>query len=427
MADLLDRSGDVAADTLLALTAAATDLPITGAVASPGSALDIAGQVSALTLGPTGLAVLVLKTELLARLTRLAADVYDRAEELQRLSFATMEQGLAPIRFVYDAVGTVVNARVRMLGIDADLIPGTGGLWVDAVTLVRMHLFGIGVPGVGLDGQVRVLTLAGRGLGWFDDSTPLQVGQIPPATPVGAGPAELGDLADDVAGVYDDSKHHENLLVRRVTQPDGSSAWIVSIPGTAQWWPGSTADPADLGANLRTMAGLPSSLYPAITSCLSAAMRQAGVAPGKEPVMLVGHSQGGIVAARMAQDPAFTRTFDVREVVTFAAPVTTMDLPSSVDGLDISNDGDAVPRLDQVDEANAANRSQINCGEPGDPQVSLDFGQHEIDRYADRSHRLLGAQSQVPAAQDFYRRTSGVFLGGQSTTYEFTLRRPDHD
>lgn len=423
-ADLLDRSGDVAAHTLLALGLAAADLPITGAIASPGSAADIAGQVAAATLGADGLGVLCLRTEALARLLRLAATVYDDTEWLQRMTFAAEQQLLVPPRLAFEAAGTSVNSIARALGADRDLVPGTEGFWSDAVTAIRMNLFGFAMPGVGLDGQIGVLAAGGMGLGWFADSTVLQVRQVGPAQPGGAGPRDLGDLADEVAAAYDKSPDHEQLLIRRVTQADGSSAWVVSIPGTAQWWPRSSADPADLGGNLLIMAGLPSSLYPAVATCLTSAMRQAGVAPGTEPVMLVGHSQGGIVAARMAQDRDFSERFDVTEVVTFASPVTGMDLPDGINGLDISNQGDGVPRLDQQDSANAANRSQINCGEPDDPAVSLDFGQHDIGRYAERSRQMLGTGTAVPAARDFYRRADGLFLGGRSTTYTFTMHRP---
>jgi pimeloyl-ACP methyl ester carboxylesterase len=63
--------------------------------------------------------------------------------------------------------------------------------------------------------------------------------------------------------------------------------------------------------------------------------------------MLVGHSQGGMVAAQAAHDagtPEFD--YDVRSVVTAGAPIGRVDVPGSVQLLALENAHDVVPHLD---------------------------------------------------------------------------------
>lgn len=421
-ADLLDRSGNVARDTLVSLTATVLRLPARGAILSPGSAADISCQVAALTVGPTGLGALVLHTEALARLVRLSAAAYDANEALTRQLMQRVQQAMLPVKLTYELVGTAVNWRARQVGIDRDIIPGTAGLTGDLVLLLHTALNPAGMDLLSTEQQLTGIVWAGELFGMFRDSTPLTVNQIPSRTPTGAGPKDLGGLVDEINVAGRSPEDRERIVVQRVQQPDGSSAWVVSIPGTAQWSPISQANPADLSANLRLMAGMSSSLKPAVQQALASAQRQAGVKPGSEPVLLTGHSQGGILAASLAHDPQLAKEMNIREVVTFAAPVTGMDLPEQVNGLDVGIDGDVVPHADNQDTANRLNRAQISCAAPTD--AANNFATHDSHGYAKRAHDLLGHDTDVVAAQDFYQRTDGVFLGGTATTYTFELQRP---
>jgi hypothetical protein len=113
--------------------------------------------------------------------------------------------------------------------------------------------------------------------------------------------------------------------VQRLVGPDGTVRFVVQLPGTESWalTPDSTA--RDLSTNLHTMAG-GSTVY---MRGIEAAMAQAGIPPGA-PVMLVGHSQGGMTAAALAADPAFRRRFNVTQVVTAGAPIARFDVPAGV-------------------------------------------------------------------------------------------------
>ncbi len=75
-------------------------------------------------------------------------------------------------------------------------------------------------------------------------------------------------------------------------------------------------------------------------------MAKAGIQPG--PVLLTGHSQGGITAASLASDPAFMSRYNVTDIVTGGSPIGRFDIPESVNVLSIEHTQDPVPRLDGV-------------------------------------------------------------------------------
>jgi pimeloyl-ACP methyl ester carboxylesterase len=127
--------------------------------------------------------------------------------------------------------------------------------------------------------------------------------------------------------------------VRRST----GSTWIVQIPGTQAWSPrpGPGDSPFDLAGALALTAGESSSG----ARLASAALAEAGAAPD-EPVLLVGHSQGGMIAAQMAGDPAVRDRFRITHVITAGSPVGVAAIPEDVRVLSLEHDDDLVPHLD---------------------------------------------------------------------------------
>ena len=76
--------------------------------------------------------------------------------------------------------------------------------------------------------------------------------------------------------------------------------------------------------------------------------------------MLVGHSQGGIVAADAAHDFVASGQFNVTHVVTLGAPVGRIEVPPTVAMLSLENRDDIVPHLDAADNPDAANRTTVS-------------------------------------------------------------------
>ena len=65
--------------------------------------------------------------------------------------------------------------------------------------------------------------------------------------------------------------------------------------------------------------------------------------------MLVGHSQGGMVAAELAGELNRDHEFTVTHVVTAGSPIGLSPVPSSISVLSLENRGDVVPELDGSD------------------------------------------------------------------------------
>jgi len=138
--------------------------------------------------------------------------------------------------------------------------------------------------------------------------------------------------------------------VQRLAGPDGIERFVVQLPGTESWALTPASTDRDLSTNLHTMAG-DSTVY---MRGIEAAMAQADIPPGA-PVMLVGHSLGGMTAAALAADPAFRRRFNVTQVVTAGAPIGRFEVPAGVQVLAVGNRNDLVPALDGADNPDRAN------------------------------------------------------------------------
>jgi pimeloyl-ACP methyl ester carboxylesterase len=129
--------------------------------------------------------------------------------------------------------------------------------------------------------------------------------------------------------------------VQGIRDPGGRRAWVVEIPGTQDWSPVPGPDPFDLTADVASMAGRPSAAQRTVTR----ALELAGARPD-EPVLLAGHSLGGMLAAGLAADPAFRARFRVTHVVTAGSPVAEYPIPPGVQVLSLEHADDVVPALD---------------------------------------------------------------------------------
>jgi hypothetical protein len=225
-------------------------------------------------------------------------------------------------------------------------------------------------------------------------------------------PHGLGDIIDELA-VRNETD--SNIDVRRVVGADGRVAYIVDIPGTKVWnLPGGDKGSAnDFGTNIDAMAGNETVLQKGVEE----AMRRAGIGPN-DPVMLVGHSQGGMVAARAAHDFVAAGEFNVTHVVTAGSPVGRMPIPDGVQVLSLENSGDIVPHLDAADNPASDNRTTVTF----DNQSGTVGGNHAIrHNYADAAHQLDA--STDPSVQRF-RDSTGAFTGGVTVeTHQYKVER----
>lgn len=158
--------------------------------------------------------------------------------------------------------------------------------------------------------------------------------------------AAIGDLegvADAIEALYPSNGEVDPGTVRidRVVAPDGSVSWLVLVPGTQGDLVGE--QPFDWAGNPGAMVGD----VTGATATVVEAMRLAGIRPG-QPVMIAGHSQGGMVALNAAN--AVAEEYEVSGVVTLGAPVGLLDAPAGTEVLSIEHVEDPTSGLD-----NAAN------------------------------------------------------------------------
>ena len=216
--------------------------------------------------------------------------------------------------------------------------------------LASLGLVPSGGPVADVPGLARTLSTAGALSPWLRESALVRVSTAGPGVDARA-PAGLADLAARIATLAPDgagrvcapgaSAGRARLRVERIEAAGGRRAWVVEIPGIRTWSPRAGSQPLDLTGAVHAMAGRPT----AASEAVRGALRAAGARPG-EPVLLAGHSEGGMAAALAAADPATRREFDITHVVTFGAPISGSDLPRGVQVLAVEHTDDVVPRLD---------------------------------------------------------------------------------
>jgi len=239
-------------------------------------------------------------------------------------------------------------------------------------------------------------------------------------------PGGLGDLIDglDFRNTENSDVRGEgsNIDVKAVKDANGNiTGYIVDVPGTNVWnLPGGDKGSAnDFGVNVDGMAGNETVLQKGIDQ----ALQRAGV-PADAPVMLVGHSQGGIIAARAANDFVTNGQYNVTHVITAGSPVGNIPVPDSVQVLSLENNGDVVPHLDARDNPATDNRTTVTF----DNQTGTAGGNHAISGPGGQDANYEAAARQLDGSTDpsvvRFRDGLGNFTGGTSVdTHQYKVER----
>jgi hypothetical protein len=159
------------------------------------------------------------------------------------------------------------------------------------------------------------------------------------------------------------------------------------------------------------------------------AMHDAGIR-SNEPVLLAGHSQGGIAAASMAADPATRADFDITNVYTGGAPIAHFNIPDNVNVLAIEHTQDAVPRLDGKPNPDRPTWITVQRDPTGllnqhQQPITSTAATHDSYAYTDTAH-LVDASSDPTivkarnAFQPFFANASHATL----STYTLTRDLP---
>lgn len=204
------------------------------------------------------------------------------------------------------------------------------------------------------------------------------------------------------------------VRVDRMVAPDGSVSWQVFIPGTQTAdapWGGQT--PNDWASNLQIYARQES----AASAAVIAAMRTAGVGTG-EPVLLAGHSQGGLVAADLAARAEVQAEFSIDSVVSVGAPVSHIDVPEGVAALHLEHTDDLVAGVDDGANPISGNRTTVRRDVTADragwwPPGGV-WESHDVPAYTETA-RLADASTD-PAVRNWFTASAAMLNSQASVT-----------
>jgi pimeloyl-ACP methyl ester carboxylesterase len=199
-----------------------------------------------------------------------------------------------------------------------------------------------------------------------------------------------------------------SVMVQRLRRPDGSLAWVVAIPGTQEWGPVPATDPFDLTAGVTALAAGPTAASALVVRALDLAGARAG-----EPVLLAGHSLGGMLAAQLAADPAVRARFSVTCVVTAGSPVARYAVPASVAVLSLEHADDLVPALDGAVNPDRAGWVTVRRPSGADELPPDPGGAHDAGAYA-ATGALVDASADPSLAA--WRAALAPFVAGPGVT-----------
>jgi hypothetical protein len=411
-ATALDRAADPLHDALRTLARCLADPAMLAA-----AALDPAGAAEVLALAGVAMAAaagVLAGCRSLASGLRLAAGSYRAVDELDRRLTPALAAGLrlplalAPLTGPAGPAGPFAAGRARgglQAGLSAD-----PELAHAAVRLLTASVAGLPSPGA-------TAWLAGLLARPFPDGAAVVTAQ--PDKPTGDRGGPPRGTADLIRALALREAHNDGggAVDVRILDGAGGRRVILDITGTTVWNldpTRRTAHVSDLGTNLRALANQSSVFERGVLQ----ALRQAGVTPS-EPIMLVGHSQGGMIAARLASRLQAGAEFTVTHLVTAGAPVGLAPVPRSVSVLSLHNRGDVVPELDGAANPRRAGWITVRTAH-GDPTV---LGKHSLQSYLAGALDLDGCADPGLAS---WRRTAAGYLSAERVaTQVFQIRRAE--
>ena len=338
-----------------------------------------------------------------------SAQEYEEVELRVRWQLARLHDDQAAIREI-EARAVALDIRVDTLGDESSRFGERASAWWEmALQYVVPELFG-GSPfgttnaltaGAMLTTMMGLIAALDRGtvsatgpLGGAAKPVVVRAmrpgesgGARPSAGPTGtstSAPPSLASLARRIPNGT------AQLAIERFAMPGGRTEWAVYVAGTRTSEMGG-AEPWDMQSNTELYFGERSASSDAVLE----AMRAAGIRPD-QPVHLVGHSQGGMIAANIAMSGAF----EVGSITTFGSPVDA-EVPDSVLSVRVRHTDDPVAALAGLGSAvGGGSPDSVVISRTGDARPGLhDLGlpMHGLDAYA-RTAELYQSSGDVRAA-----------------------------
>ncbi|MCW2795373.1 hypothetical protein [Nocardioides sp.] len=359
---------------------------------SPPTFTEVEAAILAATSGPDGVLVESVGWETDAILLRVTVRSFQATDELVHATFEVLDHAVGR------AIGSTLPATVPVLlalgllgVVDGDDLQRWAvehpGLLEHAVNGSGGLLDGLGVPltpGTPLgpatftpDTESAAGTLAA--LYGPDGDATVQPRDLDVASS-GSQPGSLAEVIGHLGEVSDLSgpAHPENngtIEVQTFTDANGEVRHIVYLPGTDDLatlpW-SQDGDVRDLATNLQLIAGHDNAYQQGILQ----AMHQAGI-NGDDPVLLAGHSQGGMEAAAILSQGS---DFNVTNVVTAGSPTAQVDgFPAGTHVLSLEHDGDVVPLFDGEENPDSVQQVTVHFGDGGTDIADHHSFPHYVD------------------------------------------------
>jgi hypothetical protein len=225
------------------------------------------------------------------------------------------------VRFVEMGLGSLDEGALGLLGMPLPMALGLGTAGLGVTSLAGISRLASRINGIVANPSTALAASAGAG------STVTTSVERLPAVPVGA----PRDVADALARIPTDADGGAQVRIEEF-----GDTHVVYIGGTVDGSLGASPQPWDMSSNLAALGGDAG----ASENAVRRAMTDAGIRQG-DPVILVGHSQGGLVAMRVAQSPDVT----AQAVITAGAPIHAMSVPDGLPVIAVEHTGDLVPAL----------------------------------------------------------------------------------
>jgi len=184
--------------------------------------------------------------------------------------------------------------------------------------------------------------------------------------------------------------------------------YVVYIAGTQNWAAKPGLNPLDLTSNLSAIS---KTGFAGSERAVASAMEQAGIGPDSK-VLLVGHSQGGLIAANISTRFAGSR------VLTFGAPLGLLSSELKTPVLAVEHPKDPVPKLDTRPNPLATNwvtvRQDFSAANP--------LEQHQMAGYRQTAQQIDAQPANAGLAK--MREELAGFAGKSAgQVYYFELAR----
>ncbi|WP_433875131.1 hypothetical protein [Sinomonas atrocyanea] len=201
-----------------------------------------------------------------------------------------------------------------------------------------------------------------------------------------------------------------SILVERIPRGDGTTALMVTVPGTQTWNPDDPAGGVfDAEGNLHGLASRDSHARQLIERALADQDLKDG-----DVVVFNAHSQGSLHVFGLLEDEDFRRRYPVAAVTVLGGIPTAFAVPDDVPVLSVRQEDDVVPALsgsapvpspNVVDVRTPAHRDRPLAGDV----LGLVGAAHSLDRYAIDAQAL--DRSTDPSVVG-YAAVLGAALGG---------------